>query len=265
MNISKFVRKVKDGVGLFIPLARDNKFDIDSAEPIKRKYRLHNPIQPNTADIVNWVLYDRITFATPGTLPALFRLFVSPIGGASQVAGVLKTKVDTNLEQVSRLPDPQWFNTTGVAIYFNVNAAPVDIENFIATTYIEFWVSQKVYLEGPPQCFPSAAGLYANNALALTPAATAFVTNTVNGWPNAQNIYDVRLPAGLNLGINDQGQMVTADGLIGITILQGQSFTVQFKADGGPMTLALAAATPIPGVGLTISAYLHGILSRGVQ
>jgi hypothetical protein len=192
-------------------------------------------------------------------------LFVSPIGGQSNTPGVLKTKVDTNLEQVSRLPDPQWFNTTGLGVYFNVNAAPIDIENFIATEYIEFWVSQKVYLEGPPQCFPSAAGLYAANAMSLTAAATAFVTNTVNGWPNAQNLYDVRLPAGLNLGINDAGQMVTADGLIGITILQGQSFNVQFKADGGAMTLALAAATPIPGVGLTVSCYLHGILSRGVQ
>lgn len=236
-------------------------FSLTEGLKVARNRIFHkNPIQPNTADIVNWMLYDRITFAPLATLPNLIRLFVAPIG-----AGV-KTKVDTNLDQVSRLSDPQWFNCTGLGFYLNADAAPVDIEAFLASEYMEFWVCQKVYLEGPVQCFPAGAGPLSSVSMSLVAAATAYSNATTNGWPNIHNLYDTRLPAGLNLGMNDAGQMVQADGLIGITILQGQSFHVELKADGGGATLlAGAAVTPILGVGLTIGCYLHGILSRGVQ
>lgn len=265
MNTSRLVDGVKRGKDFFIPFARNTKGKVsvsfDDVEIRDKKYRLRNPIQPNTADIVNWLLYDRITFAAGTTVPNLVRLFVAPIGSGA------KTKVDTNLEQVSRLPDPQWFNTTGVGFYFNPNAAPADVDSFLATEYMEFWVSQKVYLEGPMQCFPGAAGVNITAvSLATPPVAGNYVDNIVNGWPSVHNLYDVRLPAGLNLGINDQGTMVTADGLIGVTILQGQSFHVELKADGGGATLVAATGvTPINGTGLTVSSYLHGILSRGVQ
>lgn len=262
MDISNLVKSIKNGAGIFIPLAKNGngKVSFGEAEPISKKYRLRNPIQPNTADIVNWVLYDRITFAPATTIPQLVRLFVTPIGSGA------KTKVDTNLEQVSRLPDPQWFNCTGLGFFFNSNAAPADIQAFLATEYMEFWVSQKVYLEGPLQCFPSGAGLFGTAAIDTVAAAGNYSVITTNGWPNVHNLYDVRLPAGLNLGVNDQGTMVTADGLIGITILQGQSFRVELKADGGGATLVAASGvTPINGTGLTVSCYLHGILSRGVQ
>lgn len=263
MNVSKLVDYVKRGKDLFIPFARNpnGKVSFDDVEVRDKKYRLRNPIQPNTADIVNWVLYDRITFAAGTTVPNLVRLFVAPIGSGA------KTKVDTNLEQVSRLPDPQWFNTTGVGFYFNPNVAPADITSFLATEYMEFWISQKVYLEGPMQVFPGAAGVNLTAvAIATTPAVGNYVTNIDNGWPSVHNLYDVRLPAGLNLGINDQGTMVTADGLIGVTILQGQSFHVELKADaGGATLLAATGITPVNGTGLQVSCYLHGILSRGVQ
>jgi hypothetical protein len=96
-------------------------------------------------------------------------------------------------------------------------------------------------------------------------AATTYETNTTNGWPSIHNMYDVRLPQGLNLGKNADGADVVSDGIIGITILQSQTFNVQLKADGGGATMAVTAAVPIVGIGLTVSVRLHGILSRGVQ
>ncbi len=231
----------------------------DFAKAAKFRNRKQNPISPNQADFVNWILYDRITFAQASVVPNLSRLFVIPIGGSS------KTKVDTNLELVSSLAAPQWFNCTGVSIYFNPNTAPIDLANFLNTEYMEFWVSQKVYLEGPLDCFPQSGGIVNSTALGtMAAAATSFITNSSNGWASAHNMYDTRLPAGMGLGTNN-GQDVVADGLMGISILQSQTFNIQLKADAGGTTMAATGAVPIAGIGLTVSARLHGILSRGVQ
>ncbi len=233
---------------------------MDFLKVAKFRNRKQNPISPNQADYVNWVLYDRITFAASAVVPQLTKLFVIPIGGSS------KTKVDTNLELVSSLAAPQWFNCTGVSIYFNPNTAPIDLDNFLNTEYMEFWVSQKVYLEGPLDCFPGSGGLMGGTNLGtMTAAATSFISNFTNGWPSIHNMYDVRLPAGLGLGMDGNGTPVAADGIIGITILQSQTFNIQLKADGGGATMAATGAVPVAGVGLTVGARLHGILSRGVQ
>jgi hypothetical protein len=223
----------------------------------KSRTRKQNPIAPNQADYVNWILYDEMSFAAAATIPNLNKLFVVPIGGT-------KTKVQTNLELVSQLSAPQWFNCTGFAIYIRQNVAPVDLDAFLNTTYVEFWVSQKVYLEGRIDMFPNGGGtqgLATGNANVVTTGTSI----TSNGWPSTHNIYDTRLPAGLGLGRDGNGTPIVADGIIGITILQSQTFHVELKADGGGATLAAANATPYNGLGLTVGARLHGILSRGVQ
>jgi hypothetical protein len=267
------LRAVKSGEELYVPIGgmgltpevKGNKKGThasisDFLSIAKRRFRKSNPISPNQADYVNWVLYDRISFAPGAVIPQLTRLFVAPIGAGA------KTKVDTNLELVSSLAAPQWFNCTGVSIYFDPNTVPIDLANFMHTEYMEFWVSQKVYLEGPLDVFPGSGGLVNNSWGNMANAATNFITNSTNGWPSIHNMYDVRLPAGLPLGRDSSGSGVTADGIIGITILQSQTFNIQMKADGGGATMAASpGAVPYVGVGLTVSARLHGILSRGVQ
>lgn len=271
MKFNDVLTAVREGKEFFIPTTGQGltpnkgtqKFGLgisDFLKNAKARNRKQNPISPNQADYVNWVLYDRITFAASAVVPQLTKLFVAPIGSGS------KTKVDTNLEQVSSLPAPQWFNCTGVSIFFNSNVVPIDLLNFLTTEYMEFWVSQKVYLEGPLDVFPSAGGLYNSSALGtMAAAATSYITNSSNGWPSIHNMYDVRLPAGLPLGKDSGGNSVVADGIIGITILQSQTFNIQLKADGGGATMVANNAVPMAGVGLTVSARLHGILSRGVQ
>lgn len=233
---------------------------MDFLKVAKRRFRKSNPIAANQADYVNWILYDRTSFAASATVPAKVTLFNQPIGQSS------KTKVDTNMEFVSKLPDPQWMNVTHVGFYFNNNVTSVDLDAFLTTEYMEFWVSQKVYLEGPVQCFPGGAGNFGSSSLGtMTAASTSWTNNFGNGWPSVHNLYDVRLPSGLGLGTDGQGNAVTSDGLIGITILQSQSFHVDLKADAGGATLIANNAVPIPGSGLTVGCYLHGVLSRGVQ
>lgn len=217
----------------------------------KRRSFAENPISPNQADIVKWIIYDRFLFAAATTIPNNFKFFTAPIGQAG------KSKIDTNMEQVQRLADPLWFNTEGIGFYFGSTALAADIQAFMASEYMEFWVGQKVYLEGPIQCFPSGAGLFATS----TPTGA---TVAVNGVPRTDNVYDVRLPNGIHLGTDGAGNAIITDGLIGITILQGQQFRVEMQAPAGGAALTAGTATP-PGTGLSVMCYLHGILSRGVQ
>lgn len=214
-----------------------------------------NPIAPNQADIVKWLLYDRFVFAAGTTVPNNFKFFTQPIGTAG------KTKVDTNLDQVQRLPDPLWFNTEGVGFYFSNKTNPADMQAFFDTEYMEYWVGQKVYLEGPIQVFPGGAGIFG----AVSVTGTAVAQLIANGQPRTDNIYDCRLPAGIHLGVDATNTPIITDGLIGITILQGQQFRIEMNAPLGGAALSAVGATPFPGGGLTIMAYLHGILSRGVQ
>jgi len=208
----------------------------------KRLARQGNPIVPNAADILPWVLYDRLTVASATATATTIRLFTQPIGTAS------KTKQDTNLDQVQRLPDPQWFNATGLGFYFSSATVKADIDSFLDNYHIEFWIGQKVYAEGPLQVFPGGAGLAGETT------QTAQSVFTI-GQPYHSNTWDLRLPAGIDLGMDPQsGGLIVSDGIIGQTILQGQQFRVEILGTA----FTTAAQT-------RLNVFLYGIISRGVQ
>jgi hypothetical protein len=220
----------------------------------QKKGSLHNPIVPNMADYTNWILYDRIVFAAGSNIPTNFKLFVVPIGQSS------KTKVDTNLDLVSQLPQPYWFNATHIGFNWYFNVLELDLVNFLAQSYMEFWVNNKIYSEGPYQAYPANVG------------ASGFSTQTnqsvlTNGWnTGVQTMYDLRLPAGINLGKDPStGAPVVTDGLTGINILQSQLFKIENYLPGGVLALTASTAEPNAGTGLTLQVFLHGVLSRSVQ
>lgn len=204
------------------------------------------PIMPNTADIVQWWLWDRFTTAAGANTAGTYRFFSQPIGTAG------KTKEDTNLENVSQLPAPQWMNVTHMGFFFAPDTHIIDINALFDDYYYEFWVGQKVYSEGPLQCAPAGAGIYSAHTINNTQINT-------NGWPSLDNMLDVRLPAGTDLGYDKEtGERVIADGNRGITILQNQQF--QVRVIGTPFALQGA-----PAPGLNFMCFLYGTLSRGVQ
>lgn len=198
------------------------------------------PIMPNTADIVQWWLWDRFTTAAGANTAATYRFFSQPIGTAG------KTKEDTNLELVGQLPAPQWMNVTHLGFFFAPDTDVIDLNALFDDYYYEFWVGQKVYSEGPLQCAPSGTGVYSMSTVNNT-------QTNANGWPSLGNMLDLRLPAGTDLGA---GQV--ADGNRGVTILQNQQFQVRVIGTA----FALQAA---PSPGLNFMCYLYGTLSRGVQ
>jgi hypothetical protein len=229
------------------------KMSLDDTYRRAEKFaRRSNPIVQNMNDYVQWVFYDRATFAQGSNVPVNFKLFSIPIAQGG------KTKVDTNLDQASRINDPGWLNATGLGFYFDSSNLLLDIQNFLSQSYMEFWVGAKIYLEGPYQCYPGGAGL------AGVSTSTAQQTFT-NGVPRVGNMFDMRLPGGMNLGQDGAGNAVVADGLLGVTILQTQLLKVENNLPGGVLALTANTAVPNPGAGLRLSSYLVGTYSRGVQ
>lgn len=197
------------------------------------KNRAQNPIMEGVADVLPWFLYDRQTTAANTLTATQYDYFTTPIGGT-------KTKQDTNMEQVSRLPDPQWMNVTSLQFYTSSRMLVEDIGTLLDTYYCEFIVSGKVYAEGPIMQFPGGAGV------------SGFTTQTNTG----------AFSNGINspLAVNDF-RMGNDD--TGITILQGQTFKVSLKSSAGFTTKATTYNAN--AIGLNLLCVLEGVLSRQVS
>jgi hypothetical protein len=211
-------------------LGKASPLDIERAMRIGNKKRNQNPIEEGRADIVPWILYNRLTTAAGTTTSVEYDFFTTPQGGSV-------TKQDTNLSQVSQLSQPQHFNTTSLQFYFSSRMLLNDIGTFLDTYYTEFWIGEKVYAEGPLSQFPGGSGLQ------------GFTTQTnvgafSNGVPSPLAVVDFRI----------------GDNPIGHHILQGQTFKVKVITSAG-----FATATSTGAIGLNLLCVLEGVLSRGVQ
>lgn len=213
-------------------------------ERAKRRMLAQNPIVPNAADIVNWILWDTYKVAASTTIGASFQFFTQPIGTNS------KTAMDTNMEQVQRLPDPQWMNVISLGFEFGPDMLVADVNTLVNNYYTDFIVGNKTYAQGRYENFPTGGAVDAS-------------ATVKNGQPSWVNQFDLRLPQGIDLGIQTDPNSgapgrVVSDGLIGVTILQGQQFKVNNTAPGGAQSTGV-------GNGLRLVCQLYGILSRGVQ
>lgn len=214
----------------------------------KERKRNINPIVPGAADYVQWNAYDRMTYAAATQLPNLISYFSIP----SNQQG--KTKMDTNLTQVQTFTAPNWINVVGMGLYFSSQMIKGDIDIVLNNFWLEFWCQEKIYLEGPVWLFPSPGGLTAGFMLSTATTNTAYN----NGTPAAYNFFDVRLPAGMDLG------GVTTDGTTGIIINGGQTFHVDLKSTAAAGVITLGAAVGSYG-GYQVTIVLQGVYSRAVQ
>ena len=73
----------------------------DSAAVMRHIRRTKNPVVPDLADVQPWMYYDRLTTAA-GASPGNMLFFTTPLSST-------KSKLDTNLKQAGRLPDPKHF------------------------------------------------------------------------------------------------------------------------------------------------------------
>lgn len=225
----------------------NHQLAIDSwARAAQHTQKVHNPIMPNMADLVMDFEWDRITAAAAANTAVSYTFFNAPIGTGAKI------KADTSLEQVSVLTAPEWMNVWSVGFYFTSDMVKTDIDHMLNNYWFEFWVGNKAYAQGPLQVAPCGFGLTG----ALTRNNEGTFRGTSDLFTNVPG-FDLRLPAGLQLADGS-----TTNGLMGVTILQAQTFTVRLYGTSFALS---AAAAPNNGVGLNLMAYLYGIKSRGVQ
>ncbi|MBK8200735.1 MAG: hypothetical protein IPK75_20555 [Acidobacteria bacterium] len=72
---------------------------------------LANPIMPDWTDVQPWMFYDRLTVASNTATGTDFLFFTTPLSAT-------KSKLDTNLKQAGRLPDPKHFFVTALRFLF---------------------------------------------------------------------------------------------------------------------------------------------------
>lgn len=204
--------------------------DMQRAMRVRNKGRNTNPIEEGRADIVPWILYDRLTTAANTTTSVEYDYFTNP-------QSATKTKQDTNMSQVQTLSQPEHFNCTSLQMFFSPRMVLVDIATFLDTYYLQFVIGTKIYAEGPLSQFPGGSGLQGVST-------QTNVGTFSNGFPSPHAVVDFRI----------------GDNPIGHHILQGQSFKVQVITATGFTTSAAAGA-----IGLNLLCVLEGVLSRGVQ
>lgn len=212
------------------------------------KTREANPMAPNLVDIVPWVFYDTFAVAANTAVPTLTQMFTVQAGTGG------KTQADTNMSLAGQLPSPQWFNMQGLAWIPASTVTQVDINAFLERTFFQFWIHEKVYVMGKGHYYPSPGGMFGQNVGTSTSHFTV-------GNPIANSVFDLRLPRGLSLGFQPDGNggqvEIQADGIMGQTINSGQNFR-------NDVNLAVAWTTDT-NIAVRFYCTLHGILSRGVQ
>lgn len=211
--------------------------------------RQSNPALANITDLVPWAIYDTNRTSAGANTSAQYVFFNQPIGTNN------KTKVDTNLEQVMALANPEWIDVSKIAFTLAPNTAAADATNLLSSYYFEFWVGGKIYAEGPLEIAAGKTGLYANT----TRTSDSYLSL---GQPvDNDGGFDLRLPPGIQL-VSPEGTAYTTDGVKGCRILQGQQF--QVKLIGNIFAAAGAGGTTF-GIGVNVRCYLKGVKSRIAQ
>ncbi len=187
---------------------------------------LANPIMPDWTDVQPWMFYDRLTVATNAATGTDFLFFTTPLSAT-------KSKLDTNLKQAGRLPDPKHFFVTALRFVFSSRNKLTDIARLVDNFYVEFEIGDKIYAEGHVDLYPGGAGVYGVS----TKTDESSYTNGVAD-PNSVNLWG-----------SDRG----------IHILQGQNFQVRLRGT------TFTTSNDADSTGLNIRCVLDGILYREVQ
>lgn len=185
----------------------------------------------NAQGLMPWKVWDRQSIAA-GATSTLYNFFITPIGTSG------KTKMDTNLTQVSRFPGSKSFNATHLYFQVNTTLTKPDCDALFDNYYWELWVLDRVFAEGHLWMAGAPGGVsgFSNDA------GDQVYTN---GVPTGTTYgFDLRLPAAYP----------SSDGLTGVYIGKDTNFSINLIG-----TSFVAAAA------FKITACLEGVLFREVQ
>lgn len=196
---------------------------------------------PGIGSFVNWIIWDTVITAAGSNTASEIQFFVVPEGSGG------KTKNDTNMQIVKSLVSPEYFNCTHLGIEFAPQTIEQDYQSLLQNYWLEFWVYDRIQVEGPIGCFPGGTMVYHDST-------RTNVGSVANGFGTGVGVmFDLRVPAGMVQLANGQ----LNDGLQGIPIGQNQQFYLSLK--GTPFTVNAN------GPGLRLRAYLHGQKARAIS
>lgn len=232
MKTSTIRRAIAGLLSPIITLQSEKQFAADRARQVTSLRHKSNPLVPDMTDIQPWMFYDRLTAAAASQVTQNLLFFTTPLSSG-------KTKLDTNLKQAGRLPDPKHFLLMAIRFVFSSDMAIADIQNILKSYYVELEIGDKIFSEGHLDLFPGGAGLDGTTSTTVAASTSGF---TNNGNPNP-------------LATNNWGTEH------GIHIQQGQTFQVRCIA---PTAITMAAGAA-GGTGMNLRCVFDGILYREVQ
>lgn len=194
-----------------------------------------NSIMAGWVDRGPWQYWDTMS-ATAGTqLATSYSVFAVPIGQVDPNTGVVKTKLQTNMQRGNQFPPPRCLVLQQLAFYFASTMIKADIDAILNACYIEFRIDDKVYFEGQMWQFPAGVGLTGQSTKTNESA-------WVNGIPMPQ----------ATRRYGDYSKYIAP--------LQQFSLTVIFP--GTPPTMTTTANG---GAGMLLLPFMDGLTDRAVQ
>lgn len=190
------------------------------------------------------ILWDTLTVPVATATGTDIRLYVDPISGT-------KTKLLTNMQLVSQLPEPQVYKAIGIQFKPAISMLREDVQNLFANFWWEFWVGDRIYGEGHFEDAPGGSQLTGFDV-----GNGATVIN--NGDPNFQNYYSFSMPA-MEIGSGQYTARIT--GYEGVDINRSERFYVKLLSPNGFTT----AAAVDGGTGINMRVNLLGFIARQVQ
>src|SRR5579885_1211845 len=100
------------------------------------------PRIPGLLERIQQPLYDQNTVATSGTTQLNY--FQVPLGGTA--GGVLKTQVNTNMDQGGSLPYPKNFEIHAIRLINEYGAAVADLNAIFMNSWFRLFIGTKDYL-----------------------------------------------------------------------------------------------------------------------
>ncbi len=170
------------------------------------------------SQIINWTLYDTLTYTSAATV--LMNFFNA----------IRATRNLGNMEVASVIPHPKAFiiRAIGVAVIQPpsvVDAAATTVANDVHLLmwngWMELIIGNKEYLVSTLDRLPAGGGVWSDSAMAGAEAADEIFCNANHGAPVAQNMYSLSQPLLIDPNINFNvrlqwaaAQTLTADALV---------------------------------------------------
>lgn len=172
---------------------------------------------PGMLEESNQFYYDAISITATTTGDSLY--FQTPFSGS-------KSKLYTNMSQAGVLPVPKMLKVKAIRIVPGFKMAADDPGLLYDGSYLEFWVNDKVQLEGPLWMFPPGIGQMGFSN--ITAAATEF--GTCMGLPDNRNIFTLKHTIDIGVQTPFYVKIIIPTALTGLTtmyvytILEGETW-----------------------------------------